>query len=196
MWHYSFDGKAQGPTDEASMIELIQSGQLNRDTLVWRDGMANWAPLSNSELAKHLSAAPTANYNPYQAPTAPAQNAYASHVQLTWGQIFWSFEGRIPRRQFWAATGIWYAIILVTYLLAWGIGAATESFLVVIPVILVLIAALISSLAIQVKRWHDRGYSGAMVLISFVPLLGIWALIECGCLRGTVGMNNYGTDPT
>ena len=53
------------------------------------------------------------------------------------------------------------------------------------------------TLAIQVKRWHDRGKSGAMALISFIPYVGgIWVFIECGCLRGNVGDNKYGKDPT
>jgi uncharacterized membrane protein YhaH (DUF805 family) len=30
-----------------------------------------------------------------------------------------------------------------------------------------------------------------------IPLVGaIWTFVECGCLRGTVGPNNYGEDPT
>ena len=196
MWHYSFDGKAQGPTAESSVIQLIQSGQINKDTLVWRDGMANWAALHSTELAKHLPVAQAPIYNPYQAPNSVPQVRSSAHVPLTWGQIFWSFEGRIPRRQFWAATGILYAVILAIFLIGWLIGEATDSILAIIPVALGFIAVFISSLAIQIKRWHDRGYSGAMVLINFVPLLGIWTFVECGCLRGTVGDNNYGSDPT
>lgn len=53
------------------------------------------------------------------------------------------------------------------------------------------------SLAVTAKRWHDRGKSGWMVLISFIPVIGpIWTLIECGFLRGTQGRNSYGNDPT
>ena len=32
-----------GPFDTAGLRELIGSGQLTRDTLVWKEGMANWA---------------------------------------------------------------------------------------------------------------------------------------------------------
>lgn len=34
------------------------------------------------------------------------------------------------------------------------------------------------------------------VPIIIMGLLGIWLLVECGCLRGTVGPNQYGDDPT
>jgi hypothetical protein len=50
-------------------------------------------------------------------------------------------------------------------------------------------------LALQTKRWHDRGASGWWNLLSFVPILSIWAFIECGFLRGTKGNNRYGQDP-
>ena len=46
------------------------------------------------------------------------------------------------------------------------------------------------------KRWHDRGRSGYMSLITFVPVLGFfWTLIECGILDGVHGPNKYGPSP-
>ena len=52
-------------------------------------------------------------------------------------------------------------------------------------------------LAVNVKRWHDRGRSGWWVFVAAVPLIGpIWAIVELGFLRGTVGWNDHGCDPT
>jgi len=52
-------------------------------------------------------------------------------------------------------------------------------------------------LAVNVKRWHDRGKSGWWCLLLFIPILGpIWTIVELGFLRGTVGWNDYGHDPT
>jgi uncharacterized membrane protein YhaH (DUF805 family) len=62
---------------------------------------------------------------------------------------------------------------------------------------LFLLASLWSGIALQIKRWHDRGKPGVMVLVNFIPIVGgIWAFIECGCLRGTNGPNTFGDDPT
>ena len=62
--------------------------------------------------------------------------------------------------------------------------------------LLVLIVAFWISLAIAVKRWHDRGKSGWWVLIALVPVIGgFWYIIECGFLKGTTGANAYGADP-
>jgi uncharacterized membrane protein YhaH (DUF805 family) len=58
------------------------------------------------------------------------------------------------------------------------------------------IVALWISIAVAVKRYHDRNKSGWWVFIVFVPIIGgIWYLVECGFLRGTPGPNDYGPDP-
>lgn len=45
-WYYSAGGTEQaGPVSAQQLIGLFQSGQIASDTLVWRDGQANWLPL-------------------------------------------------------------------------------------------------------------------------------------------------------
>ena len=41
-WYYAEQGKQAGPVDDARLDELIASGLIRDDTLVWRDGMAAW----------------------------------------------------------------------------------------------------------------------------------------------------------
>jgi TM2 domain-containing membrane protein YozV len=43
-WYYSTDGKAQGPLSLAELRDLAEGGRLLPDDLVWKDGMAEWAP--------------------------------------------------------------------------------------------------------------------------------------------------------
>jgi uncharacterized membrane protein YhaH (DUF805 family) len=53
------------------------------------------------------------------------------------------------------------------------------------------------AIAASVKRWHDLDKSGWWILINFIPCIGgLWALIETGFFRGTIGDNHYGPDPT
>jgi uncharacterized membrane protein YhaH (DUF805 family) len=53
------------------------------------------------------------------------------------------------------------------------------------------------SLAITVKRFHDRDKSGWWALINLLPVIGqIWILIECGFLKGTEEDNRYGEPAT
>ena len=49
------------------------------------------------------------------------------------------------------------------------------------------------TVAVSVKRWHDRGKSGWWVLLALVPWVGwLWVLIENGLLRGDEGPNRFG----
>ena len=43
-WYYVKAGQQTGPVDEAQLDALRSSGQIEAETLVWREGMANWQP--------------------------------------------------------------------------------------------------------------------------------------------------------
>ena len=52
------------------------------------------------------------------------------------------------------------------------------------------------ALALQIKRWQDRGKSGVMILVEMISVAGqIWAFVECGLLPGTPGQNQYSAPP-
>ena len=56
MWHYLKNNQSVGPVDEAGIIQLIHAGVVTRETQVWTDGMAAWAPLASTPLARHFVA--------------------------------------------------------------------------------------------------------------------------------------------
>ena len=67
-WYYAKAGQQAGPVDEAQLDALLGSGQIDSETLVWREGMANWQP--------HREARPAATQGvPGQAPAAAGQGA-------------------------------------------------------------------------------------------------------------------------
>ncbi len=111
--------------------------------------------------------------------------------------LLFSFDGRINRAKFWLGT----ACLFVGYLVLAGISAATMSpdgsmGVVGIIVLIIYLAMIWPSVAIGVKRFHDRDKSGWWVLIALVPFIGgLWYLIECGFLEGTKGPNKFGPDP-
>ncbi len=61
--------------------------------------------------------------------------------------------------------------------------------------ILFSLAMLYPSFAVSLKRCHDRGRSGAFLLLYLVPVVNLWPLIELYFLKGTTGPNEYGEDP-
>lgn len=46
-WYYAESGKQIGPVDDVSFQNLVNAGLVREDTLVWRMGMANWAPFQS-----------------------------------------------------------------------------------------------------------------------------------------------------
>ncbi|MEY3547704.1 MAG: hypothetical protein RLZZ552_71, partial [Verrucomicrobiota bacterium] len=68
MWYYEQNGNRIGPVDEATMRQLIANRVISIDTLVWTNGMANWTPLQQTQLAAGLPVPPP---TPNAAPAAP-----------------------------------------------------------------------------------------------------------------------------
>jgi uncharacterized membrane protein YhaH (DUF805 family) len=61
------------------------------------------------------------------------------------------------------------------------------------PSLILVLILLWPSLAIQIKRFHDRDKSGWWVLLNLIPIIGpIWLFIELGFLPGTPGPNRFG----
>ena len=69
------DGQPTGPHDTAGLTELVNRGQLNRDTLVWRDGMLAWVAAGTvEELAPLLPVMPPPLPTAQVPPPIPGQD--------------------------------------------------------------------------------------------------------------------------
>lgn len=91
-WYYGENGEQRGPFEEHELREMIAAGKVGPATIVWREGMENWHPLSEvPEWSGQLVASaspylpprspgyPPGHYHPY--PVAPNNgNAIASLV--------------------------------------------------------------------------------------------------------------------
>ena len=129
--------------------------------------------------------------NRYQAPGSNIARRELITTSLSTMEILFSFNGRIGRKTYWMfMLGFFIAIFILVFVLS--LLGVSESTLTAAMVI-VYIPAIWMSLAIQVKRWHDRDKSGWWVLIAIVPIIGsIWVLVENGFLAGTEGRNRFG----
>lgn len=81
---------------------------------------------------------------------------------LDWGWFLFRFDGRINRGKFWLGV----VVLLVAYAIIAGIAAAADSAAVWTIVGVLYIGLIWPSLAISIKRWHDRDKSGRWVLIG------------------------------
>lgn len=114
--------------------------------------------------------------------------------------LLFSFQGRASRSQFWivgAPLFLLHVFLVVPMTLAAGGadgGAGTG--LIGLAVLALSILEGWIYLALQVKRWHDRGKSGWWCLAALIPIVGFIFLIELAFAKGTDGHNEYGEDPT
>ena len=47
-WYYASGGQQLGPVDEVRLQELVQTGMVSAETLVWREGLDGWKPYSTA----------------------------------------------------------------------------------------------------------------------------------------------------
>jgi hypothetical protein len=88
-WYYAVNNQQYGPLDESGMQQLVQDRQINAHTLVWYEGMTNWAPLQDTSLRAivPVSAAPLVGPPPvaqYQAPQPVDANVFSQLFMWYW----------------------------------------------------------------------------------------------------------------
>ncbi len=77
-WYYMKNDQQVGPVSGQELKRLVQAGDLQPADLVWKDGMANWAPASRvSGLFSPSAAAPAASPPPPR--TQPAREPRRCH---------------------------------------------------------------------------------------------------------------------
>ncbi|WP_029916639.1 DUF805 domain-containing protein [Caulobacter sp. UNC358MFTsu5.1] len=134
-------------------------------------------------------------------------------------QKFFSFKGRLRRRDYWLcnlALGVAIGVIVFPLIIALKIQPEDPRFQAATLVFLW------PSIAILVKRIHDRDKTGWMAANYWVPslvsmglsflsdpefamwkvfvdigtgMVGLWYLVEFGFMDGTQGKNAYGPSP-
>jgi len=182
---------------------MFDTGQIVATDLVWTEGMEKW------RRADMVFGTPVV-HNPYAATaTNPRVSAVAELEEWQYGGFWWlvtSYQGRIPRSKYWfgmvvlcgvmiAATAAWVGFSVGA---TKAMGASEDATILVMlgGFALLFVVWHYFLFAVMAKRWHDRGKTGWMCLVRFLPQIGgLWILIECGCMRGTMGANHYGPDP-
>lgn len=133
--------------------------------------------------------------------TAGAGPGYAA--TSVWSMLF-SLEGRLapgPYRLIrFASYVVFLSIFLGVLRGVWqqkGPGGDIGVMLMLLVIDLVALGLWFwTTLATQVKRWHDRGKGGVWMLVGFIPLIGpIWTLVELMFLDSDPGPNRFGPSP-
>jgi uncharacterized membrane protein YhaH (DUF805 family) len=102
------------------------------------------------------------------------------------------FQSRATRKEYW----LFQLVVGFLYIVALIIGSIllipemTELFSLI-----VMIFAFIPSIAVSVRRLHDVGYSGLMLLLYLIPLIGLIWLFILYLIDSEPGENKYGPNP-
>ncbi|WDS37328.1 DUF805 domain-containing protein [Pseudoxanthomonas sp.] len=110
------------------------------------------------------------------------------------------FSGRSRRKEYWMFL-LFYMVALLATVMVMVLGAALVSpaerpgalsYVGFALMMLLILALLLPSLAVQVRRFHDMDKSGWFVLINFVPYVGGFIVMVMMMMEGTPGPNRFG----
>lgn len=97
------------------------------------------------------------------------------------------FTGRARRTEYWM-------FVLINFIIS--VVLMTVDVLLGTPFNVIYgLAIIIPGIAVGVRRLHDIGKSGWMLLIAIIPLIGFIWLIVLFATSGDYGDNQYGSDP-
>lgn len=99
------------------------------------------------------------------------------------------FSGRARRQEYWMFFLCNIAVAIIVGIIDAVIGAN------MIIYGLYILAIIVPTIAVTVRRLHDIGKSGWWYFIGFVPVIGFIWLIVLAATEGNAGPNEYGANP-
>src|SRR3954468_13645450 len=100
-----------------------------------------------------------------------------------------NFNGRARRTEYWMFALFNFIFSIAAFVLDLMLGT------MVLLMALYSLFVLIPGLAVAVRRLHDTGKSGWMILVSLIPIIGgIWLLVLM-LTDSMPGDNEYGSNP-
>lgn len=174
MWFYALRNQQQGPVNDDVLKTLLQDRTIDGSTLVWKEGMPQWTPLAQTELARMLPA-PAAM--PTAAPIVPVAQPYPlqapapGYYQPYNAQLMKPVAVRIKELN--DLFTAWWILLLA--------GAVTA---VIVVGIFGLIAAVVITYILLYRYWEtiQDGYArttpGKAVGFLFIPFFSWYWIFE------------------
>ena len=100
-------------------------------------------------------------------------------------------DGRASRKEFWSFLLV---LLLAVAVLVLAVQQLAPDLLVGLTLAVVL-AEYLLLWAVAVRRMHDTNQSGYMLLVAFVPLVGLITVAVLLAMAGDPGSNRYGPSP-
>ncbi len=104
------------------------------------------------------------------------------------------FSGRARRKEYWMFS-LFYFLFIISALVVDGILMSLIGSSVPFITVLFMLAMIVPSLSVMIRRLHDTDRSGWWMFISLVPLVGGFICLFFLCVDGTLGSNRFGPNP-
>ena len=128
-------------------------------------------------------------------PNAPTgvrpQLGFVDAVKICLTEKYCDFNGRARRSEYW-----WFCLcnFVLSYVVNL-IGGLISPTVGMVLTCIVTLGLLLPGLGVCVRRLHDIGKSGWLVLLALIPLVGAIILIVWFCKDSDRGSNAYGPSP-
>jgi uncharacterized membrane protein YhaH (DUF805 family) len=99
------------------------------------------------------------------------------------------FSGRSGRREYWMFSMFFSLLVLALLIVDFMLGTY------IVLTGLFVLALMIPSVAVLVRRLHDTNRSGWWLLVQLIPFVGAFVLLILLCIDSTPGDNQYGPPP-
>jgi uncharacterized membrane protein YhaH (DUF805 family) len=106
-----------------------------------------------------------------------------------------TFEGRARRKEYWYFVLFYVIGIFVLAIVDETAGTFVEGSDIGSFSLLFMLAMLVPSLAVLVRRLHDTDRSGWWALLNLIPLVGAIVLLVFTVLDSQPGANRFGPNP-
>ncbi len=110
------------------------------------------------------------------------------------------FRGRIKRLEYFLGVLLFPIIVFHIYFYSinyiFDLVAPNNIFIYLIFLLTPIIPFLLFDIALSIRRFHDIGWSGIMVLLIFVPIIGWLFFLILLFVSGDKKKNKYGLPPT
>jgi len=98
IWFYEKDGKGAGPVSEAELWELLNKGEITKDSLVWKEPMDKWLPFAEVPQLRippkpkpapmpEPEKSPTSDDTAFKTPEAPQESEEEEEKEETYEHV-------------------------------------------------------------------------------------------------------------
>lgn len=200
-WFYAVNGQQCGPVTGPELRILHAAGQVRPDTLVWREGLADWIPFAQADVNVASAAAPAApGILSYATGRADPTNIFGWWWRVL-SEDYACFRGRARRKEFWSFVLVNALILLgffVPAILLESSRTRIASYVsggLLITAAICYVGLIVPYIAAAVRRLHDTGKSGWYFLVTLFPYVGGLILLVLLARDSQPDANAYGPNP-